>query len=241
MIRGLWISASSLSARQHAQEILANNLANVGTPGFRQMRFAFQQAEEAVRPHELPGGSPAPAEAPGLATRLDLAPGPLEMTGSPFDLALAGPGFFVVQGPDGPLYTREAALIRGLDGTLIHKSGHPILTEGGPLTISEDSTFSVSDDGAIVIDGVAAGRLQVVDLGAPAALQPVGQNLLHTEAPGEALLSPRVVQGALESANADPVASMIDMMAVLRAYQANQNAIVTQDESLGQLIRWASS
>jgi flagellar basal-body rod protein FlgG len=53
-------------------------------------------------------------------------------------------------------------------------------------------------------------------------------------------LAPRVVQGALESANADPVETMIDMMAVLRAYQANQNAVLTQDESLGQLIRWAS-
>jgi flagellar basal-body rod protein FlgF len=241
MLRGMWISASALSPAQRAQEILANNLANVGTPGFRQVRFAFQQEANALGLPLLPGGAAPSSEAPGLVTQLDLAEASLETTGNPLDLSLSGSGFFAVQGPEGPLYTRDASLVRGLDGTLLHRSGHPILTEGGPVIVPETGTVEVSADGNVKVDGSTVGRLQVVELPDPTLLRLAGRNLIQTNAEVLPVESPVVVQGAVEGANSDPVATMIEMLAILRSYQANQSAISTQDASLGQLIRWASS
>lgn len=241
MIRGMWVSASALGPAQRAQEILANNLANVGTPGFRQVRFAFQQEADAMGVPLLPGGASAPAQTPGLVTQLDLAEASLETTGNPLDLSLAGTGFFAVQGPEGPLYTRDASLVRGLDGTLLHRSGHPILTEGGPVIVPESGTLEVAADGTVKVDGASVGRLQVMELPDPTLLRLAGRNLIQTNAEVLPVESPQVVQGAVEGANSDPVATMIEMLAVLRSFQANQSAISTQDASLGQLIRWASS
>ncbi|MCA9729093.1 MAG: flagellar hook-basal body protein [Candidatus Eisenbacteria bacterium] len=241
MIRGMWVSASALGPAQRAEEILANNLANVSTPGFRQVRFAFQQAAGAAGLPTLPGGAPAPGQAPGLTTQLDLSEASLETTGNPLDLSVVGSGFFAVQGPGGPLYTRDASLVRGLDGTLLHRSGYPILTESGPVVVPDGGTFDVGPDGTVKVDGETFGRLQVVELPDPTNLRLAGRNLIQTDAPVVAIESPQVVQGASEGANADPVETMVEMMAVLRAFQANQSAILTQDSSLGQLIRWASS
>jgi flagellar basal-body rod protein FlgF len=253
MIRGLWISAGALSPTMRAQEILANNLANSATGGFRQDRVAFErvvqeagQAAGAASASGTPGaGGTSPQEeglgaAPRLRTGLDTSPGPLETTDSPFHLAVAGPGYFAVQGPEGELYTRDGTLQLAPDGTLLHRSGYPILTEGGALTVPPGGDFAVASDGTVSINGQARGKLRVVALPDPTTLSHAGAGLLRSAVPGAADITSRVVQGSLEGANVDPVLAMVDMVSLLRGFEANQRAIITQDGTLGRLVQWAN-
>lgn len=244
MIRGIWISASSLDPMARAQEVLANNLANVETGGFRQDRLAFHR----IATGELGAPDPAPfgpsgetrSVAPVLREGLDLTEGVVETTGDPTNVAIQGPGFFAVQGPTGELYSRDGALRRATDGTLLHASGYPLLSDAGPLVVPPGSEMVIGADGTVFADGTPLGRIKTVSLPDPGAVRHAGRGLLSSEQPGLEDRSSRVVQGALEAGNVDPVGSMIEMMALVRAYEANQRALMTQDQTLGRLISWSS-
>lgn len=249
MIRGLKTSAGALGAASRAQEILANNLANSRATGFRRDQIAFHRLAESTggsAPAPAPG-SPAAAfrkaaaDAPSLVQAVDALPGAVETTENPLNLALGGTGFFAVQGPEGELYTRDGALQRSDDGTLLHSSGFPILGDGGPIVLPPGAAFTVAADGSISVDGEARGRLRIVDLPDPRQLKHAGRNLLASEVPGVDAAEPRVLQGALEGSNVEPIDSMVQMMAILRGFEANQRAILTQDGSLARLIQWAAS
>ena len=256
MIRGLWISAAALSPTTRAQEILANNLANAATGGFRQDRVAFERVIEGAGAASGATGTTATVGASGVAgvsgaeeglgaaprlvARLDPGPGPLETTDSPFHLAVAGPGYFAVQGPDGELYTRDGTLQLGADGTLLHRSGYPLLTEGGALTVPPGGVFTVASDGTVSVNGESRGKLRVVTLPDPSSLSHAGSGLLRSAVPGETDTTSRVIQGSLEGSNVDPVLAMVDMVSLLRGFEANQRAIIAQDGTLGRLVQWAN-
>lgn len=247
MIRGLWISASALDPTARAQEIVANNLANAQTGGFRQERVAFHRVASALLGGD-PNASAAPfgaspetrANAPILSGSIDLEPGTIETTANPAHLAVQGPGFFAVQGPSGELYTRDGSLHRAADGTVLHQSGYPMLTDGGTLVVPPGGEMVVGSDGTVFVDGTPRGRIKLVSLPDTSGLKHAGRGLIASESPGVEDRSSRVVQGALESGNVDPVGAMVEMMSLVRTYEANQRAILTQDQSLGRLISWAS-
>lgn len=247
MMRGLWISAGALSPRMRAQEILANNLANAATDGFRQDRIAFRRM--LADAGDVSGGNGADAltriesglgAAPQVTGRLDPTPGPLESTGNGFDLAVQGPGYLAVQGPEGELYTRGGSLRVGADGTLLHQSGFPLLTEGGVLTVPAGASLAVTPDGGISLDGQPAGRVRLVTLNDASGLRHAGAGLLSSDTPGEADTESRVLQGTLERSNVDPVQAMVEMMVLMREFEANQRSILAQDASVGRLINWAA-
>ncbi|MCA9756801.1 MAG: flagellar basal-body rod protein FlgF [Candidatus Eisenbacteria bacterium] len=261
MNRGIRVSAAALTPLARAQEILANNLANVSTTGFREDRVGFERLLAATaqpgpggaNAGAQAGGTPAPGAAgagggagaslaaPALGRRVDLESGAIDTTGGPLDLALVGPGFFTVQTPDGPAYTRDGSLSLDPEGQLVHRSGNPLLGEGGPITLAAGSLFEVDTDGTVRVDGEAQGRLQVVTFDDPTTLRHAGRGLLASDTPGTPLETARVVQGSLESSNVDPVGTMVEMMTVLRSFEANHNALMTQDQTLAQLVRWAST
>lgn len=263
MNRGIRVSAAALTPLARAQEILANNLANVSTTGFREDRVGFERllattaqpgtggANAGVQPGGAaptgagatggPNAAGALGAAPALGRKVDLEAGALDTTGGPLDLAIVGPGFFTVQTPDGPAYTRDGSFSLDAEGQLVHRSGNPLMGEGGPITLAAGSVFEVDTDGTVRVDGEAQGRLQVVSFTDPTTLRHAGRGLLASDVPGEPLETARVVQGSLESSNVDPVGTMVEMMTVLRSFEANHNALMTQDQTLAQLVRWAST
>jgi flagellar basal body rod protein FlgG len=242
----MWISAGALTPTMRAQEILANNLANAATGGFRQDRVAFELVAGGGATGAAAGaGSTAGVEegggaAPRLVTRLDNGAGPLEMTQNRLNLAVSGPGYLAVQGPEGELYTRDGTLQLSPEGTLLHRSGYPILTEGGSVTVPPGGEFTVGSDGSVFVNGESRGKLRVVALPDPAALSHAGSGLLRSTTPAESDTTSRVVQGSLEGANVDPVLAMVDMVSLLRGFEANQRAIIAQDGTLGRLVQWAN-
>jgi flagellar basal body rod protein FlgG len=245
MIRGLRVSAQALTPLERAQEILANNLANSVTGGFRQDRLAFHSQVAAAGAASAAGTAAgatglAPSGAPEVAAQLDLTPGGFETTQNPLNLAVNGPGFFVVQGPDGELYTRDGSLRQGPDGTLLHKSGYPILTEGGTVTLPPGAQLGVAADGTVFVDGSAKGKLRLAALTDARGVTHAGAGLLRSETPAASDGVSRVIQGAAEASNVDPVLTMVEMMNLLHGYEADQRAILAQDEGLGRLIQWAA-
>jgi flagellar basal-body rod protein FlgF len=241
MIRGLWTSAGALDPVLRAQEILANNLANAATSGYRQDRLTFQRLAASGAEGATEGAGPAEtAVRADLTARLDLNAGAMESTGSPFHLAVSGPGFFVVQGPDGELYTRDGTLQRSADGTLLHRSGYPIMTEGGAITLPPGGAMTVAADGTVFVNGSAQGKLRLAALPDPTQVRHAGAGLVSSQTPGETDTTSKVIQGSLEGSNVEPVTTMVEMMSLLRAFEANQKAILTQDGSLGRLIQWAA-
>jgi len=164
----------------------------------------------------------------------------METTGNRLHLAVSGNGFLAVQGPEGELYTRDGALRLSEDGTVVHRSGYPLLTEGGAITIPPGSSFDVASDGTVFIDGAPGGKIRVAALPDASEIRHAGAGLVSYTGEAEADTSSGLVQGALEGSNVDPVSTMVEMMALVRGMEANQKAIVAQDGSLGRLIQWAA-
>ena len=152
---GLLASARTLAYYTRRQEVTANNLANVETDGFKADRIVARLAAD--------GMHPLPEQA------LDLTQGSLEQTGRPFDLALDGPGFFVVSTPEGERFTRGGTFTLDGEGFLTDGRGGQVMGEGGPIRIS-GKDVRVDAGGRITVDGIAAGTLRVETVADPRTL-----------------------------------------------------------------------
>ncbi|MEW6250426.1 MAG: flagellar hook-basal body protein [Planctomycetota bacterium] len=244
MIYGLYHSAAGMLTTEYRQNVLANNLANADTVGFKRDVPTFAERVPAVEGGRR--GGPSAADLAGLSgglwlgrTYTDFSEGQYQQTGSPTDVALQGPGFLAVQLPTGPLYTRDGRLMLLPDGTLAAAvDGAPVLgigdlpirldPRGGPLTID--------DSGRVRQDGVTRGQLALVDFTNGAGLRKVGTNRFAAPAAG-AVASPALVRsGYIENAGVQPVAELVDMLQATQSYQLNARMVALQDESLGRLI-----
>ena len=247
--------AAAMSARARAQEIIANNLANMSTSGFRRLRVAFATelagaagvpgqgapgtpgAEAAPEAGNLPSPPPAPASPELLLrTHLDLTPAPPELTGQPSDVAIRGRGFFVIETERGPRYTRDGSFTVNAAGELAHRSGGAVAGDGGGAIQGGEAGFHIDERGAVVAGGAEVGRLQVVDFPDEVELAPEGAGLLQTDAVPEPIASPDLLPGHAEGANVDPVLEMVTMMDSFRQFEAAGHAIRAADESLGALL-----
>jgi len=238
MIKGIIASGAAMRPTMLAQEVLANNLANASTKGFRQDRIAFQQLMTDQQPAN-PGEDVATA--PQLSTSIDTTAGAYQVTDRTLDLAVQGDGFFVVQTPDGELYTRSGHFQVSAEGTITTPDGHPVLADGGPITINDAANLRVTADGRIYENDTAIGQMTVVTFEEGTALTHAGAGLLS--AAGEAVpsLEAKVMQGALEGPNVEPVQAMVEMITLMRHFEMNQKALQTQDESLGNLLAWVKA
>jgi len=237
MVKGIHTNAGAMRAALVAQDILANNLANASTPGFRQSRVGFHLAAQ--------GGPPIDGAAPTLpmpepVARIDTAPGTFQVTDDRFDLAIQGEGYFVVQTEGGERYTRSGHFLLADDGTLVTPQGDPVLADGGPVLVPPGAELGVAADGTLSAGDQSLGRLQVVTFEDGAAgLLHSGAGLLSATGAAVPSENARVLQGVLESPNTAAVQTMVDMITLLRHFEMNQRAIRTQDETLGRLIDWA--
>lgn len=214
-LRGILTTARTLAYYNRLQELTANNLANVATDGFKLDRMTA---------HLLPGaGSPVPVQA------IDLAQGTLTDTGRPLDLALDGPGFFVVATAGGERLIRGGSLRLDRTGRLVDAHGDPLQGADGPILVT-GGTVEISGAGEVVVDGVPAGRLRMVDVDDPGSLRKEGAGrFLATGELRPAAPHTRVRQGALEASNVDTVLGMVDLVTIQRAYAANVDALRAMD------------
>ncbi len=251
MHRGMYIAASGMLASQTRQDVLANNLANINNTGFKRL-VSVQQAYRArpfVRLNDeyqwTPKGYIDPRPPIGLVgggagvswTAIDFTPGEMEITGNNTNLAIKGRGFFVLAAPGGDVLTRDGSFCLDGDGRLVNQQGYPVLGKQGVILL-EDVNFRIDSDGRIHQEGVLEGdRVLVVDA-MEDSLQPVGGNSFLAP-PGSAREadpgSYAIFQERLEKSNVNSMREMMEMLTVMRAYEANQKVVTYQDELEGKV------
>lgn len=237
MLRGLHIAASGMLAQQARHEVIAHNLANADTAGYKADGVLFRTAlEQTIWRHRDPQrGAPTPSVGTlsfGVAVEggtTDLRPGPIAVTGRSLDVAIDGEGFFVVRTPQGERYTRDGAFRQLADGTLATADGMPVL--GAQGVIRHTSPLTIAPNGDVLAEGQVVDRLRVVQL--QGALKEGANRFTGTAQP---LPEFRLQVGALERSNVPIVQAMVEMLAAMRAYEAAHRAVLAQDETLQKAV-----
>lgn len=242
---GMYLSAEGAQAQATRMEVIANNLANINTPGFKRDVASFQaRLAEAIEQGEDDVGTGTVNQVGGGTmmhdVRTDFSPGTVKRTDIPTDLALGGHGFFEVQAADGEVFlTRAGNFTLNSLGELITQTGrhHVLDAAGGRVTVLPDEAWHVSADG-FVMQGGAGTPLSVVMPQSFAELTKVGENLFR---PGEQVtqlgLDRREVrQGYLEMSSVSPTREMMALIETSRAFEANTKLIQNQDHMLDALI-----
>jgi len=247
MLRSLQMARKAMQIEQTRVDMLANNLANVATTGFRQV--LTRVTEEGAAEAEAPGaeGLLAPVAGDLTATRdllvsqaTDIRHGAIAPTGRQQDVALVSRGFFVVQGADGvEAYTRDGSFHLDDSGRLVTAAGQQVMGTGGPIEVGT-GVLEVQNDGGVRVDGQLRGRLRVVDFPDATRLNHRGDSLM-TATEGQAAADipaneVSVLQGHLEGSNVDPVRTLVDMIAAQRAFEVQSKMLQATDESLQKSV-----
>jgi flagellar basal-body rod protein FlgF len=231
MLRGIQRLARDMSAKVVKQELIANNLANATTSGFKAQRAFVSTLNEAIGADE--GGRLEPA----LGSYTSFAQGPIEKTHRSLDVAINGEGFFAIDTANGERFTRDGCFTLSDAGLLTTQSGDPVLGVGGPITIT-GSDLSVTPDGKVISDGEEVGTLKVVVFGNPQNLIREGNMFAAQGQPYDEVDMGRtqIIHEALERSNVSPIDEMVEMISIHRSFEAAQRSITLQDESAKQLI-----
>lgn len=257
MMRSLNTAGTGMVAQQYNLDVISNNLANINTTSFKQQRAEFQDlmyqtfkasgvttGSTTVNPVSLQVGLGAAFS----ANASNFAPGPLQATGNPLDLAINGEGFFQIQRPDGQIaYTRDGSFKQDSNGLLVTSDGYPVIPE---ITIPAGATaIDIASNGTVsaILPGTneptQLGQIQIATFSNPAGLMRAGQNMyLRGGASGDPVVVTPGEQGSgdlkgrfLEGSNVSVVEEMVRMILAQRAYEINSKAIQTADDMLGQL------
>lgn len=236
MSGGLYLAAAGALVQQMRLEILANNVANVNTIGFKGEKTVFGIEDPATQtdvPETPEGVQPLMPYAPPFATLIDFSQGALRETGNPLDVAINGRGFFSVQTPDGVQYTRQGSFSLNDEGVLVTPDGYPIVGEGGEITL-EAGVVEIDDEGGVFVDGEEVDRLVITDFADQGVLKKAGQGrfvLDDATAVGDRPPHTTLRQGYVETANVNAVAAMTEMIETSRAFEAYQKIIQSVDEA----------
>lgn len=265
MLRGIYSAASGMLANQTKMDVIAQNLANVNTPGYKRETTISQSFQSLLlqRVNDLPEPEPGQSE-PGQSesvpallgllglgtfianTATRLTAGPLQATGNPLDVAIRGDGFFVVQTENGLRYTRQGNFQQSADGRLVTADGWAVELAGGAIAQAAlGESLTIGRDGEVRAGERLLGQLQILASTELGALNKEGTGLWRAAdgaesamivAPGEAGAGYQLEVGFLEQSNVNPVTEMVEMIATMRAYEASQRTIQAQDETLRRAV-----
>lgn len=216
---GMSSAAAALQMLERRQAVLANNLANASTRGFKgEMAFS-----------RVMGNALAATD-----TAVDLTQGTLTQTHNPFDLAVEGDGFFVVNTPNGERFVRNGSFTLNANRQLVDGKGNAVMGENGPITIP-NGRVDIDAAGQIQINGKPFAMLRVERVASGADLQHEGGTMFVPDASRQSIPASerKVQQGFLEESNVNAMSAMTDMLSVLHRYQAAQKTLSTIDAVRG--------
>lgn len=235
MENSIYIGLSRQMVLRTNMDIIANNVANMSTPGFRGQNMIFAEYLSDPRGQKDP-----------LSFVYDYGQyqmtdeGPLRQTGNPLDIALEGPGFLGVIAPDGEAaYTRAGGFEIDANGTLITTSGLQVAdANGSPINVPADSTeIKIDERGFISNQAGEIGQLLIAEFENPQELEPFGSNAYKTAAAPQEAVNTRVKQGMLEGSNVNSIVEMTRMIDTLRSYQSVQKIMESENERLRSAIQ----
>jgi len=239
MVNGLYTASRAMTNILAKQDIHAQNIANASTNGFKMARLVNSSEVTVGRNDEGELREKENQQISEVST--SFAQGPMVSTGNEYDLALTTPGFFMVEAEDGVRYTRNGGFSLNSYGELVTLSGKRVLDDSGqPLVMKDGGSVHFMDDGSVNVDGQKVGKLGIVDFADTKKLR-YGQdgcfgNLDPQGNPAIVSGTATIKSGFLEGSNADPINTMVNMIADYRNYEAAQKALRAVDDTLGKAV-----
>jgi flagellar basal-body rod protein FlgF len=233
MNSGFYSAFTGYASRMDALDVLANNLANANTTGFKSQQTFYRSFAEWMEPEGQSAMNLAVNQYGVLGgTRLDLSQGTLERTGNDTDVALQGPGFFAVLAPGGVRYTRDGSFTLDKTGNLVTQQGDAVLSEqpnGAVKPISlplGGGKVTITPKGEISVNGAMVAKLRIEDFPVGTNLTQEGSsNLAAPNGTAVAAVNPEVSQGSLEGSNSDAVRATVAIMDLQRTSQTLERAL----------------
>lgn len=228
-----YVTLTRQSGLMREMQVVAHNIANLSTTGFRREGVIF--AEHVARLQDAPSLSMAHAD----ARHIDLSQAGLVQTGAAFDFAIQGPGFFLIETPEGERLTRAGSFTPNAEGELVNADGHRLLDQGAaPVFVPPDAgPVALGADGTLAAGGQPLARIGLWQPLDPNDLRHQGGTLFSAAAGVEPAEGATLLQGALEESNVNPVAEIARMVAVQRAYELGQGFLDREDARLAGVIQ----
>ncbi len=255
MDRGLYVATIGMQTQMKKMDVVSNNIANVNTTGYKRDGVATRTFDEELilrlndeKPVPTPYGfekTPIGNLTFGLSVDTvytDFISGSLQQTSAPLDIAISGDGFFSVQytnldGQVSEKYSRSGSLGITPDGVLTTNEGHPIMGQNGPVTIPPNSVPVINENGQVYVNNELIDTIKLTSFEDNGYLKKFGKNMYDLMEGGtEIPFSGIVEQGFVESSNVNSVSEMVEMIALSRAYEANQKVIQTIDTTLSKTV-----
>lgn len=232
-----FVALSRQTTLRRQLDVIANNLANMNTTGFKGEKMMFVDHLVRSRGGEHILGDKV-AYVRDVATVRDLTEGPMKATENPLDLAIHGEGYFVIETAQGNRYTRNGQFSLDDAGQLVTKSGDPVLSDNGqPFFFStQDKNIEVTADGVVRTENGELGRLQMVTFDDGLDLKEVSGGLYDTDQVPQEVEAPHVVQHMVEGSNVEPIVEMTRMIDVHRSYKSVQKLIDAEDDRIKKMI-----
>jgi flagellar basal body rod protein FlgG len=236
-----YIAASGASTQLRDLDVVANNLSNVGTPGYKRSESIFRAVyEAALRDAEgrLQPGAPGSTFVQTDFVGTDFSRGSAQKTGSPLHAMIDGGGFFEIMTSNGPRYTRAGNFIINSVGQLSTPSGHTVMGDGGPIVIG-DADVQISPNGAVVDrNGNPLGRLKIIEFQNLHGLAREGQSLFRAspEDAGTQAVAPVLIPESIEASNVQSTNELATLVMLQRAFETNLRAMQVDDQTTQSLI-----
>jgi flagellar basal-body rod protein FlgF/flagellar basal-body rod protein FlgG len=256
MENALLVGLSRQMALSHELDVVANNIANLNTTGYKADNTLFAQyLMPDARNDDFTGSDRRISFVTDRASWINFTPGAIQRTGNPLDVAIDGNAYLAVQTPRGVRYTRNGALVTNASGQLVTSEGYPVMGDNGPITFQNtDHNVIISPTGIITVQegnsigDSQRGRLQLVSFDQQARLEKDGGSTFLAPPgvnPGQPALGVRVVQGAIEKSNVNPVGEMTRMLQITQSYTDIANVLQQQSDqrknALSQLSQTPAS
>ena len=239
MLDRIYMQMQAMQVLSRSQDVTADNLANINTPGFKGNKLFYRMMTENLNGTEIKRAVPM--------SQINLDQGILEPTGNEFDVALNGDGFFKVKDGDQEYITRDGRFSLNSDGFLVNNNGAQVMGDSGPIQLSElfqsntdtggPNRLEILKDGTILINGNPQDKLQILNVDDPTLLQRQGSTYFTVK--DEIELTDdgigMVMQGYFEKGNVEPLAEMVDMMRNMQMFESQQRALKTTDDMLSQV------
>lgn len=256
MIRSIKSAENAMLLQQTKIDTLANNLANVNSSGFKQILTRVSELDYATatnteaaegtqdsfstKPRVEGSADNWVQNNPLTMTHItDTRRGGVSLTGRDTDVAIMSRGFFAVGSDDGEMYTRAGSFTLNGQKQLVTPDGLTVLGEGGPITL-EGESFSIDNNGIVMVDGSIVNRLKIVDFDDPTRLEHRGNNLLYAPEDLDPIAVPAgelaLAQGHLEGSNVNAIDTLVAMIGAQRAFEIQQRTLTTEDDMLSKTV-----
>ena len=228
-----YVALSRQDALQKQIDVIANNMANLNTTGFKSEEMMVAQADVKTKSDTTPFGRQV-SFVRDLGTVRDPKEGPMNKTGAPLDVAIHGSGYFTLDSPGGARYTRAGHFRLDENGMIVSGEGLPVMQANGtPIIVApNEAQINIANDGTVSTENGQIGQMRIVAFDNEQDLKKAGDGTYITNDTANTVARPQLTQGMLEDSNVEAISQMTSMLTVMRSYQSIQNMLDNEQDRI---------